>query len=197
MLPNARRPRLNGAAGKEQLQIGRQGQGTFVAAAGILLQALQTDGLQPTLDLELESRGSHWIGSAYQLACFIGCSAQKRRAAGHHLVKNRAQGIDIAARTRSFPDSLTHSFLELLWRHVARVTPPHSGLCRECASVCRSNHAEVGNPRQTVAGQEDVARLQVAVDELLLVHVSHGTGQRLEQLGCRMRALRLAGNFLS
>src|SRR5207302_951218 len=53
----------------------------------------------------------------------------------------------------------------------------------------RLGEAEVGNLRGAVRLQQDVRRLQVAVDDALLVDVLHRPGQALDQRG------RLAGRL--
>ena len=57
-------------------------------------------------------------------------------------------------------------------------------------------HAEVADLGPAVAGQQDVGRLQVAVDDALLVGVVDGAGQRLEPGGGLPRRQRPAGQAL-
>jgi hypothetical protein len=56
--------------------------------------------------------------------------------------------------------------------------------------------AEVAHLGLPVGAQQDVGRLEVAVDDALLVGVLHGAGDGLQPLGGLARRLRAAGQAL-
>ncbi len=69
----------------------------------------------------------------------------------------------------------------LLRSHVGRRA--HDGARLRLAHVIQfPGQTEVRNPEAAVGRQQDVGRLQVAVDDLRLVSRLHGAGQRLDQL---------------
>ncbi len=86
--------------------------------------------------------------------------AGERRIAGEHLVRHRAERVDVAARVDR---PLTH---RLLGRHVLRRAERQSGLrhARAAGRLHGERDAEVGDERVPVL-QQDVLRLDVAVDD--------------------------------
>ena len=85
--------------------------------------------------------------------------------AGQQLVQDRAQGVDVGER----PDLLGLA-LGLLGGHVAGRAQDRVGR-RQAASVQRLGQAEVGDLGRAVGGQQDVARLQVAMDDSMPVRL--------------------------
>ena len=89
-----------------------------------------------------------------------------RRTAGKHLVENGAQRVDVGGRA-DFPDVFPGVLV----------------------NVELFGEIEVGELGNTVAVEQDVGRLELAMDDAGLMRCVQGVGERLHQLGCR--ALRL------
>ena len=90
-----------------------------------------------------------------------------RRLTAQHLVQHASEAIDVAAAV----ELLTAR--RLLRAHVPRGTDDEPGLGQPIAAGCgnRSGDPKVGNQRMTAA-QEDVLRLDVAVDHVMAVGVA-------------------------
>ncbi len=95
--------------------------------------------------------------------------AGERLLAGQQLVEDHARGKEV----RPAVDGLAH---ELLGRHVARGAEHHAGLGE--VRGLEPRNAEIGDLRGAVGEDDDVGRLDVAVDHAVLVRVL----ERLEQL---------------
>ncbi len=108
----------------------------------------------------------------------------ERRPARQQLIEDGAQRVDVAGR----PNLLALA-AGLLGRHVRR--RPHDGARGRLANVVELlGQTEVGDFGRAVLRQQDVGRLQVAVNDAFVVRCLHGAGQRLQQacgLPCRQR----------
>ena len=93
-------------------------------------------------------------------------------AARHHLVEHDAEGVDVAAPVDSEP-------LGLLGREVGRGPHHEPGLGDLLVDADRPGDPEVGHLDLAVGGDEDVAGLDVAVDDPVAVRV----GERLGDVG--------------
>ena len=92
-----------------------------------------------------------------------------RRAARQHAVQQRPQGVDV-------PAGVGHGVqIGLLGRHVEHRPQRRRLLGRE------PRLTEIGQPRLAVLVQEDVGRLQVAVQHALAVGVDQARGHVAEQ----------------
>ena len=96
----------------------------------------------------------------------LGRGAGEGRVAGEHLVEHATQRVDVAARVER---ALPH---RLLGAHVRRRTERHPGLGHARASGLRGGEcdAEVRHERMPSV-QQDVLRLDVAVDHIVCVRV--------------------------
>ena len=83
--------------------------------------------------------------------------AQEGRPPRHHLVEHRAQGVEVGLRRHLAAHGL-------LGRHV-RHRAHHHPLAGQPRAVERQRQPEVADLGHALAGQPDVARLQVAVDD--------------------------------
>ena len=95
--------------------------------------------------------------------------AQERPSSYQGLVKDHAQGIDVAGR----PSLLA---LALLRRHVGRRP---DALIGHGEGVGEASYAEIGQDRPPIAGDDDVAGLDVTVVDGLVVGVAQGGGHVL------------------
>ena len=96
-----------------------------------------------------------------------GVVALPRHAAGQHLEKHDADGVDVRSGVAALA-------LDLLGRHVVgraeRRGEPAPG---EPSSAGHEGHAEVGHDQPPVRGHEHVLGLEVAMEDALRVGVSH------------------------
>jgi hypothetical protein len=109
---------------------------------------------------------------------FLGGPTGEGRVAGKHLVQHAAQTVDIAATVQR---SLTY---ELFRAHVDRCADRQAGIGQRFAAPTfgsgnRFSDAEVGDEGVGL-GQQDVSRLDVAVDDTLAM----GMVQRISHLSC-------------
>ena len=88
---------------------------------------------------------------------------EERRPAGHHLVEHRAEGVEVGAGVRSTPQ-------RLLGRHIGDCTDHHA-VRGHAAAVQGHRQAEVAQHRRPFGSKPDVAGLEVAVDDAVLVRV--------------------------
>ena len=110
------------------------------------------------------------------------------RAQRQHLVERDAQPVDVAARVGNPPEPLR--------RHVAQRPQDVAGLGQLLAAF-RLGQSEIRDPDDAVAVHQQVRRLDVAVDDAVMV----GVGERLGHLKGHPRRLaeilrlRLAGQL--
>ena len=101
----------------------------------------------------------------------------ERRLAGEHLVHHARQAVDVALGR----DVLAAH--RLLGAHVRRRADGHARACQPLPSshAHRARDAEIGHERATV-GEQDVLRLDVAMDDALRVRVRQRLGDLLRQV---------------
>ncbi len=147
--------------------------GRAVAPRRGFLKALQRDRLEVPRDRAGEPPRRGRLGLAHQLEHDEHRLARERRPAGEHLVEDGPQRVDIGRR--SDPRRVA---LGLLGRHVvgrsedgARLRPRAVAVALRQPEVADLGRAEVGR-------EQDVRRLEVAVDDPRLVGVLHGERER-------------------
>ena len=190
-LPGGRRPGADRLAGQEPPQVVGQLLGRGVAPRRLLGEALQADRLQVARDPRLEPRRRHHL-----LVDDLPEGLHDRRGleggpAGEHLVEDRSQRVDVGRRA-----DLAGQPLRLLGGHVAG-RPHHlaaDGLA--VLDLQPLGQAEVGDLRRAVGVEQDVGRLQVAVDDPDAVDRADGAGERGHQLGGLAGRHRRAGQPL-
>ena len=123
--------------------------------------------------------------SAAWLRVDSGRRALERRAAGEHLVEDRAQGVDVGGGR-----DVGGRAAGLLGGHVARRAHDVAGAGQARLALHQLGQAEVGDLRDALVGEHDVGRLDVAVDDPVLVGVVEGPGERLDQPRGLARRLR-------
>ena len=204
-----RRTRLHRFIRKVALYVHREAVGRLVAAVAVLLQRLHHDPIQfASHQLRQPRRFRPAVGGQrrqalrraqlrarfrrllladhpqhFQHAGLGQRLAGKRRAAGQQLVQEHAQRVDVAAGV-----DVELVDLGLLGRHVFQRTDdrPEAGDQRLVGQLLpgRLGHAKVDNLRHRLAvieGDQHVGRLQVAVDDALLMRVLHRLTDRDEQ----------------
>ncbi len=95
----------------------------------------------------------------------------KRRPARQQLVQDRPQGVHVGRR----PDRVLLA-PGLLRRHVARRAHGHAAYGQPAVALQPSGQAEIGDLGRAVGGEQDVGRLEVAVDDPALVSDVDGLG---------------------
>src|SRR5262249_2625080 len=143
--------------------------------------------------------------SAYLLQRVENRLPSKRRPPGQQLVEDRPQRVDIDKGTAVLARAVRQ-----LRRHVAGRAEQAAGL-RLPLFVQSFGQAKVGDLRLAVTtgslrgvrlpprklpvatGEQDVGRLQVAVQDALLVGMMDASRQGRDQFGCGVARLRLAG----
>jgi hypothetical protein len=188
-LDAADRPGGNGAAVEERLQVVGQGGGRGVAPGRLLVQALEADRLQVARQPRHQPAGRHRLVGQHLQHRVERRLGPERRAAGQALVEDGAQGVDVGGGA-----DLLRLARRLLRRHVGGGAEDGAGLRLAADVVQALGQAEVGDPQlsrlrlrigcQAASSQEDVRRLEVAVDHAGLVGGVDGAGQRLDQRGC-------------
>ena len=115
----------------------------------------------------------------------------ERRAPGQELVEDASQRIDVGARA-----DLLDLPLGLLGRHVAGRAQDRARLGLPGVVFEPLHQPEVADLGLAACGQEDVGRLQIAMDDAAAVGVFHAVGQRSHQPGRLARRLRRAVDLL-
>ena len=105
--------------------------------------------------------------------------AGERRRPGEHLVQHTAEGVDVGPR-------IDVTFAErLLGAHVGDRSNRHSRLrhrVRRSGARAGARDAEVGEQRMSTAGNENVLRLHIAMNDALLVGGLQGVGDLARDL---------------
>ena len=117
--------------------------------------------------------------------------AEERRPARQGLVEDRPERIDVGGRPDAFPAALG-----LLGGHVTRRAEDLSGDGPGRVGVHQLGQAEVADLGDTLRGQQDVAGLQIAVDDPRLVGRMDGACEGFDHHGRLERGHGLRGESL-
>ncbi len=189
-LPCRCRAGLDRPAGEEPLEILGQGRGRWVAAGSVLLHTVKADRFQVAGDVGAQHPGGDWV-VVDDLADRLGrCLTPEWRAAGQDLIQGRPQRVNVARR----PD-VSQAARSLLGSHVRRRADRQSAVGLIIVFLGQLRQAEVGHARDQVREilgrvrigrslEQDVAGLQVAVEDPPFVRVLDGPGNRRDQPGC-------------
>ena len=164
--PPPHRPRLDRLSLEEPADVLRELQRGGVAAVLLLLERLHHDRLHVAVDPVVDDRGARRLLVGDLVDDLVDGRSVERYAAGDRLVKDGAQGEDVASSV-----DLVRVPAGLLRGHVGR--GPHDGAAlREVRlGVGGLRQAEVGDLGDAVRVDQDVRRLDVAVDDAVLVGV--------------------------
>ena len=161
---------------QESPQVLGQGLGRAVPLRRVLLQALQGDRLQVARRARHQPRRRHRLGRLDLLERLQDRRPPERRTTDQEFVQDHAQRVDVGERA-----DLLGLALGLLGGHVAGRAQDRLGRRQARFDVQALGQAEVGDLGRAVGGDQDVGRLQVAVDDPQPVRLDDGAGQGLDQ----------------
>ena len=152
----------------------------------VLGHGLEDDRFERRRDLRIELAGCRRI-----IPDVLGCDGhgrlpEERGSAGHHFEEDDAHRVDVTARIDSEP-------FRLFGRKVGRGSHHRTGLREALFGVHGPGDAEVGHLHLAVVGDEDVARLDVPVDDPVLVCVPEGRGHMGTDVCGALRRERAGG----
>ena len=156
----AAEPGRHRLAGEERPQVGGEGAGRGIAEVGRLLQRLQRDQFQITIDTAIDRARRRRIRFEHRQEGVHRAGRLERGAAGEHLIEDRSQAPDIARRA-----DVAATPGRLLRRHVARGAEDGACVRHRGIGLEPLGQPEVGDARAAVGVDEDVGGLQVAVED--------------------------------
>ncbi len=186
----ADRPRHDRLAGAEAAEVLGHRRDVGIPPRRVLLERPQADRLQVARHPRQELRGGHRLGVADQVERVQDRRPPERRPAGEHLVERGPQGVLVGGR----PGLLGPA--RLLGGHVAGRAEDRPAARLGRVGLQPLDQPEVGDLGRPVAREQDVGRLDVAVDDPAAVGHVHGPGQRLDDPGRVLDGLRLGGDPL-
>ena len=191
------RLRQHGLVGEKSPQVIRHIARRAIALRRVLLQRLQADVLQIDGDFRVASAGKRRLflaDTAQQVRLVF---SPKRRIAGQQFVEDGAQREHVATRIQILRAA------GLLRREVLRGSRNVSGLRKALARALIQGQAEIQQLGLQVRADQNIARLQIAVDDAALMqemhgqrHLSHQFRPLLEAQGMRRPVQRSAFHVL-
>ena len=183
--PGGDRPRV-----EPRSQVIRQGLCACVPPSRVLLQALQADRLEVARDLRVEPRRRLGRPAPHRVERVDHALAAERGLARKQGVEDRPQAVDVGRRgDRSAMPR------RLLGAHVCRRSQDHAGSRHLEVGLDPLGQAEVGDVRMPLVIDQDVGRLQVAMQDAPHMGMVHSLG-RLGQKRCRGPGIVLEGREL-
>ena len=151
------------------LEVFGQREGRGVATRRIFLEALQADRGEVAVDLWIEQPRISRFGAKHHPHSFKRAAANKWRATGEKLIQNRAHSIDIgrAGRGRAFRAA------RLFRRDVTRRAHELRRARHRALGFDQPGQAEIGQMRLAFMVEQDVSRLDVAMEDAALMRVVH------------------------
>ncbi len=168
-------PRQDRLARPISPQVLRQCGGVGIPPRRLLLEALQADRLDVARQARDQPRGGDRLDRLDLLERLQQRGGLERRPAGQQLVQDRAQRIHV--RGRSDVPGVAPG---LLGRHVAGRAQHRIGLRQPRLDVQRLGQPEVGDLGRAVDLHQDIAGLQVAMDDAQLVRLADAAGQHAD-----------------
>ena len=181
-------PHARALSTQKSLEIIKKLRRTFVPIGGPLLEQSRDDHLEVATETAIDAAncGGNLVANHHRCVCQRSQREVVRKFAAQRLVEHHADRIEIAARIdhlrarnllrRHVRQRAHHRAFCSLRRAAGRVAV--AGACklqhhRECAqrikrgigALRHARHAEIENLRTTIRGDEDVARLEIAVDD--------------------------------
>jgi hypothetical protein len=168
--------RRDGLAGQPVLQVLGQGLRGAVAAAGVLLQALEADRLEVAVHRGVQGPRPFRLALDDLQERVERRLGLERRPAGEQLVEDGPQAVDVGGRGQPFFAA------GLLRRHVARRAQDGPAARPPGIAGRALGQAEVGDVRLAARVEQDVGRFEVAVEDAALVRVMHRPRHRRNKL---------------
>ena len=165
----------DGAALQEALEVNGERARVKVAAVWFLLEALQADRLQVARDLGPKPRRRYRVLGSDLFDRVGGRRSAEGRSAREEFIENGAEGV-LVDRGAGVMDLAAG----LLGRHVVGRTDDGAGASQVRVIPEASSQAKVGDLGTTVGRQEDIRRLEVAVDDTLQVSGVDGAGEGMD-----------------
>ena len=161
--------------------------GSLVAFGGIFFQSLEGDGLQVERGSRIQVKRGNRFFLANMFQSLQQCPPLERRPAGEELIQHGPQRINVGQAS----EFLRLAF-GLLWGHVARRSHDGAGAGMPVVSIHFLSQAEVSHLGQVFLGEQNIGRLQVAVDDIQRMRMAHCPAQLLHQPCCELGILRLS-----
>jgi hypothetical protein len=173
----------NGHLLARQMSSQKTGQlrGCSGALRGVLLQTLEANAREVAWDTIADGPGVWRVHRQDPAARFIVRVCGEGDDAGEELVEDYAQGVNVATRA----DGLLVA-AELLGRHVEQ-RPRLEARGKVALGRDIARQAEVGDARFAGFIEQDILRLQVAMEDAAVVGVLNGLGKLEDALGGRGR----------
>ena len=146
-----------------------------VAAVRVLLERLEADGLEVQRDLGVDAPRALRLLGQYAAQNLLARLSRERPRQRQQLVEHGAQRVDV----RAMIDRHT-SHGDLFRRHVGR-RPQERTADRQPRLLEHARQSEVGDTETAFDGEDQVARLDVAVDHAFAVGVMQGVGDLGDQ----------------
>jgi len=140
------------------------------------VQAIQADRFEVARHPGVPPRGRHRVLGEESVERHVRPLGLERRPPRQQFVQDRPQGVHVGGGA-----GRVGRLAGLLGGHVARRPDRGAGPRDAGLAVEPPGEAEVADLRRAVGGQENVRRLQVAVDDAALVGRVDGPGQRRDQ----------------
>ncbi len=185
------RPRRDRLAGLEPPQVVGQGGGRRVPVPRVLPQALQADGFEVPGAVRADGPDPRRVLVGHLPQQVLEGRGLERHAAGDQFVQGHPEGVHVRRRA-----DVGRPVADLLRRGVRRRAQEVRRHRQPADDVQGPGQAEVGDLRHAGRREQDVVRLQVPVDDPLLVRVVGGPGDRFDQPGGGPRRLGHPGRAL-
>jgi len=153
-----------------------QGLSAGVAFGWLFFQALEANRLQIARHARVEEPWRQRLAVRYQIQRLRDRLGLERRPSGKQLIQNRAQGINVGRRADFFGFARG-----LLGSHILRRAHQRLAAGQADFRIEDLGQAEIGNLRRSIGRQQDVGRLQIAVQHAVLVHFVDGPGERFDE----------------
>ena len=167
MLPGRRPPRLDRPVGQETPKILGQGRRARIPAPRLLRHRFQDDRLQVARDPRIDPAGPGRLDVEDPLHQPGPVARDERRAQRQHLVERQPQPVDVATAVGPAAEALRG--------HVPQ-RADDVPLVGQLHRVVRLRQPEVGDPGGPLRVQEDIRRLDVAMQDALVMRVVQRLG---------------------
>ena len=163
--------------------------GRGITPARVFLEAFQTDRLEVAVDPRNADSGRHRLLFAYLPQRLVDRVGLKRRSTREQLVQDCPQPVDVGRG-----GDLGMMAGDLLGRHVRGGPENQTGLRQAAVAVDALGESKIGDVGNVVFVEQDVRRLQVAVQDSAEVGIMNGTGDVPDQPGDGSRVVPEPGH---